>query len=76
MPIYKDPKELKKQLHKMSLSFKRFNEWERRLNDKPDVTTCLAAVFELYEMIPPQARTRTINVEGIMKMREGIACLT
>ena len=43
--------------------------------NKPDVQNCLAAVFELYEMIPDKARQRPVNVAGIMKMREGLACL-
>jgi hypothetical protein len=33
-------------------------------------------VFELYDLVPDQARQRPVNVEGIMRMREGLACLT
>lgn len=75
MPIYKDPKKLKKKLHEASIRYCRYNEWERQIEEKPDMATCLAAVFELYDMIPDDAKHRTINVKGIMKMRKGLACL-
>jgi len=56
-------------------AFDKFNEWEKQRLEKPDVAACLAAVFELYELVPFQARQRPVNVEGIIKMREGLACL-
>ncbi len=56
-------------------AFGRFNEWEKQILDKMDMIDCLAAVFELYDLIPNQARQRPVNVEGIMKMREGLTCL-
>ena len=43
--------------------------------EKPDRVDCLALVFELYELVPDQAKQRPVNVEGIIKMREGLACL-
>ncbi len=75
MPIYKDPKKLKNMLHEMNVSYRKFNAWERRLSKKPDIESCLSAVFELYDMIPDLAKHRAVNVEGIMKMRKGLACL-
>jgi len=75
MPIYNDSPSLKKMLHQRCLSLDRFNALERQMMNKPDVQNCLAAVFELYEMIPDKARQRPVNVAGIMKMREGLACL-
>ena len=56
-------------------SFDHFNEWEHNIQEKPNSENCLDAVFELYEMIPEQARQRLVNVKGIIKMREGLACL-
>ena len=76
MPIYKDPKKLKKKLYERSALLRRFNEWERQIVKKPDMANCLSAVFELYDMIPDHAKHRAVNVEGIMKMRKGLACLT
>ena len=75
MPIYKNPQKLKKLINQKSAQYDRYNDWERRVNEKPDVITCLSAIFELYEMIPEHARIRTVDVEGIMKMRKGLACL-
>ena len=56
-------------------SFRRFNDWELQLREKPNSSICLAAVFELYDLIPDQAKQRPVNVAGIIKMREGLACL-
>ena len=55
--------------------FTRFNDWELQLSEKPNSIICLAAVFELYDLLPDQAKQRPVNVEGIIKMREGLACL-
>ncbi|MFC1877555.1 hypothetical protein ACFL2E_09840 [Thermodesulfobacteriota bacterium] len=54
----------------------RFNEWEKQIIEKPDYADCLAALFELYDLVPDLAKQRPVNVEGIMKMRERLACLT
>ena len=56
-------------------ALKRFNEWEQDNPDKMEDSLCLAAVFELYEMIPEHARQRPLNVAGIVKMRRILACL-
>lgn len=56
-------------------SLKRFNEWEKKHLDTMDEGYRLSAIFELYEMIPKEARERDINVEGIVKMRKALACL-
>jgi hypothetical protein len=65
----------KKMIEQKCAQFARFNDWELRLREKPNSSICLAAVFELYEMMPEQAKQRTLNVEGIIKMRKGLACL-
>jgi len=57
-------------------AFDRFNDWERQRTEKPDTATCLTVVFELYELLPANARQRPVDVEGIQKMREGLKCLT
>jgi len=62
-------------IHEKLKAFERFNEWERQVTQKPSPATCLAIVFELYQMIPAHARQRPVNVEGIIKMRKGLACL-
>ena len=56
-------------------AFDRFNEWEKQILEKPDIAACLAAVFELYDLVPDQARQRPVNVAGIIKMRKELACL-
>jgi hypothetical protein len=55
--------------------FGHFNEWELRMEEKPDSSICLAAVSELYELLPDHAKQRSVNVNGITKMRESLACL-
>jgi hypothetical protein len=57
-------------------AFKRFNNWEKQSMEKPAATTCLTVIFELYDLMPDEAKQRPIDVEGIMKTREGLACLT
>ena len=66
----------KDMIHETCKAFARFNEWEKQILEKPDSADCLAAVFELYDLMPDQARQRPVNVEGIIKMREGLSCLT
>jgi hypothetical protein len=56
-------------------AFGRFNEWEQQLQEKPNSDVCLAAVFELYELMPDQAKQRLVNVEGIIQLRKCLACL-
>ena len=75
LKIYTE-KNQKNIVHVKCASLCRFNEWELKILEKPDSEVCLAGVFELYDMIPEQARQRPVNVEGIQKMREGLACLT
>ena len=75
MPIYKNPENLKNKIIQECMKLKRFNEWESHQREKPDIESCLSAVFELYEMIPDYAKHRPINVKGIMKMRKELACL-
>jgi hypothetical protein len=50
-------------------AFDKFNEWEKQRLEKPDVAACLAAVFELYDLVPFQARQRPVNVEGIIRIQ-------
>ncbi len=35
----------------------------------------LAAVFELYELIPEAARQRPVDAQGVIKMHKALACL-
>ena len=65
----------KNMIHEKCSAFGRFNEWEKQILEKPDIADCLAAVFELYDLVPDQAKQKPVNVEGIIKMREGLACL-
>ena len=65
----------KKLILKRNESLACFNAWERQLSEIPDYAESLAAVFEFYELIPEQARKRPLNVGGIIKMHEGLACL-
>ena len=75
-PLYKyHPKIQKSKIDKHRAALSRFNTWEKNNPDKMEDSRCLAAVFELYEMIPEDARQRPVNVEGILKMRIMLACL-
>lgn len=66
----------KDMIHEKCNAFVRFNDWEQQKLERPDTYICLAAVFELYDLMPDQARQRPVNVEGIIKMREGLSCLS
>lgn len=71
-------KNQKSNIEKHLTALRRFNEWEKNNPDKPDKmedSRCLAAVFELYEMIPEDARERPLNAEGIVRMHKVLACL-
>jgi hypothetical protein len=35
----------------------------------------LAAVFELYEVIPEAARQRAVDAQGVIEMHKALACL-
>ena len=65
----------KDMIHEKCNALSRFNDWEQQIFEKPNRATCLAVVFELYDLMPDQAKQRPVNVEGIIKMREGLACL-
>lgn len=56
-------------------ALKRFNEWEKNRVDRMEGDQCLAAVFALYRLIPEDARSRAVDVEGIVKMRRALECL-
>ena len=62
-------------VYKHLASLQRFNEWEKQRLDKMNGLRNLYAVFDLYDLIPEDARQREINVEGIMKMRRALECL-
>jgi hypothetical protein len=73
--IYNDSQIQKNMIQEKCEAFVRFNDWEWQTLEKPNSANCLAAVFELYDLIPDQAKQRPVNVAGIIKMREGLACL-
>ena len=62
-------------IREQSKAFGRFNDWEQQLQEKPDGANCLAAVFELYDLLPDKAKQRPVNVAGIIKMHERLSCL-
>lgn len=71
----KPPANKKDMLLKHVKALKRFNEWEDNRVDRMEGDRCLAAIFELYRLIPTEARQRAVDVEGIVKMRRALACL-
>ena len=75
MSTYHNPRKQKNMIRKQCKAFGRFNDWEQQLQEKPDGASCLAAVFELYDLVPDKAKQRLVNVEGIIKMRERLSCL-
>ena len=70
-----NPENTKSKFNKHLEALRRFNKWEENRVEKMEDDQNLAAVFELYELIPEEARQRPVNVEGIMKMRRALACL-
>lgn len=71
----KNPAMQKDMLLKHVKALQRFNEWEKNRVDRMKGDRGLTAVFELYSLIPADARQRAVNVEGIIKMRKALACL-
>ena len=65
----------KSMIQKHMAALRRFNEWEAGRTDKMPDHQGLAAVFELYEMIPEAARQRPVDAQGIIKMHKALACL-
>ena len=56
-------------------ALRRFNEWEANRADKMPGNQSLAAVFELYELIPEAARQRPVDAQGVIEMHKALACL-
>ena len=56
-------------------ALRRFNEWEANRADKMPANQSLAAVFELYELIPEAARQRPVDAQGVIEMHKALACL-
>ena len=75
MSTFHNPRTQKNMIREQCKAFGRFNDWEQQLREKPDDANCLAAVFELYDLMPDKAKQRPVTVEGIIKMREGLSCL-
>ena len=66
----------KSAIHKHIEALRRFNKWEAANRaDQLEDAHSLAAVFELYELFPDDARERPVDVKGIMKMRRALSCL-
>ncbi len=53
----------------------RFRKWENTYVADLAPEHKLAAVFEIYERIPENARNRCIHTEGVMEMHRKLACL-
>jgi hypothetical protein len=56
-------------------AFRRFNEWEEQHPLELDPEEALAAIGALYELIPPEARKRAVDTEGVRKMHAALSCL-
>ena len=73
MKPHDDPKEL---ILRHFKALERFQEWEENACvDELSPEHKLAAVFELFERIPENARNRDIQTEGVMEMHRKLACL-
>jgi hypothetical protein len=57
-------------------ALKRFNEWEKRLTIRPGPEQALKTIFKMVDLIPEKARQKPVDVKGIEKMREMLACLS
>jgi hypothetical protein len=56
-------------------AFRRFNEWEEQHPLELDPEQALAAIGALYDLIPPEARTRAVDTEGVRKMHAALSSL-
>jgi hypothetical protein len=56
-------------------ALRRFNEWEEQHPLELDPGQALAAIGALYELIPPEARKRPVDTEGVRKMHAALSCL-
>jgi hypothetical protein len=56
-------------------AFRRFNEWEEQHPLELDPKQALAAIGALYNLIPPEARTRAVDTEGVRKMHAALSSL-
>ncbi len=70
-----NPLSEKELIRKRLTSLKRFNDWEKKQSETMGVGQNIYAIFELYDLIPENARQRDVNVSGIIKMRKALACL-
>lgn len=70
-----NPENTKSIINRHLEALRRFNKWEESRAEKMEDAPNMAAVFELYELIPKEARQRPVDVKGIMKMRRALACL-
>ena len=75
IPSYFRTKADKFNIQKHICALRRFNEWEADRADKMPGSQSLAAVFELYEVIPEAARQRAVDAQGVIEMHKALACL-
>jgi hypothetical protein len=57
-------------------AFRRFNEWEEQRPFKLDPGQTLAATGAAHDLIPPEARQRDMDTEGVRKMHAAFPCLS
>ena len=56
-------------------ALRRFNEWEEQHPLELDPEQALAAIGALYDLIPPEARKRAVDTEGVRKMHAALSSL-
>ena len=57
-------------------ALKRFNEWEKQLTIRQGPEQALRTIFKIVDLMPEKARKKSVDVKGIEKMREMLACLS
>ena len=59
----------KKRFAARSDAFRRFNTWEQKHPIELEANEAIAAVGNLYELIPIESRHRTFDREGVATLR-------
>lgn len=54
----------------------RFNEWEARQSSTLSAADAVAGIGFLYDQLPPESRTRPVDVSGIQAMHRALAVLS
>ena len=69
------PNNYEKRFAARSAAFRRFNTWEQKHAIKMGANEAIAAVGNLYELIPIESRHRAFDPEGVTPLRRALSRL-